>query len=118
MFFAFEDGVAHEWECDASEVGTASEAGNDHIGIFAGHLHLFFGFQADYSLVQSDVAQYGTECILTVGCGSCQLDGLGNGRAQRTLVVGVSGQNIFPARVDMEGEGVTCAPKVCMILRR
>ena len=24
----------------------------------------------------------------------------------------------FPARVDMEGEGVTCAPKVCMMLRR
>lgn len=41
MFFAFEDGVAHKWECDASEVGTAAEAGNDHIGIFAGHLHLF-----------------------------------------------------------------------------
>ena len=82
--------MAHKWECDASEVGTASEAGNDHIGIFTGHFHLFFGFQADYSLVQSDVAQYGTECILTVGCGSCQLDSLGNGRAQRTLVVGVS----------------------------
>ena len=24
----------------------------------------------------------------------------------------------LPARVDMEGEGVTCAPNVCMMLRR
>ena len=24
----------------------------------------------------------------------------------------------FPARVDIEGDGVTCAPNVCMMLRR
>lgn len=81
-FLSFKDGMAHEWECDTAEIGTAAKARDNRVGIFTGHFHLFLGFQSDYSLMQGDVAQYGAECIFTVGSGACQFDSLGNSRTQ------------------------------------
>ena len=52
VFFPVENIVPHEGESNTAEVGTSAKAGNDHIGIFTCHLHLFFGFQADDCLMQ------------------------------------------------------------------
>ena len=44
--------MTHEWEGDAAEVATASETGNDNIGIFSSHFHLLLGFETDNGLVE------------------------------------------------------------------
>lgn len=50
------DVVPHERESDSAEVASSAEAGYDFVGIFAGQLHLFFGFQSDDGLMESYVA--------------------------------------------------------------
>ena len=52
---AIKDVVAHEWEGDTSEVATATEAGDDHVGIFTCHLHLLLSLQSDDALVESNM---------------------------------------------------------------
>ncbi|MPN51620.1 hypothetical protein SDC9_199268 [bioreactor metagenome] len=44
--------VAQERERNPREIGTSSKTTDNNIGIFTGHLHLFFGFQANNRLVQ------------------------------------------------------------------
>lgn len=67
--------VAHERKCNAAKVGAATEACYHHIGIFAGHSHLLFRFQADDGLMQSDVAQYGAESVFAAGSGAGEFHG-------------------------------------------
>ena len=86
---SIEDGVAHEGEGQAAEVGAATETGNDGVGVFAGHFHLLLGFKAYDGLVQRDVAEYGAEGVFAAGGGGGQLDGLTDGGAERAAVVGV-----------------------------
>ena len=81
---ALEDLVAHEWEGNAAEVGTAAEAGNHYIGELTCHLHLLLSLKADDGLVEADVVQHGAEGVFTVRSGGGQLDSLGNGGAERT----------------------------------
>ena len=102
---AVEDGVAHEGEGDAAEIGASAEAGDDHVGVFAGQGHLFFGFEADDGLVQGDVAQDGAEGVFAVGGGAGQFDGFGDGGAQRALVVGVGGEDVFAGAGGHGGRG-------------
>src|SRR5574344_2399400 len=74
--FAIENVMTHERESNAAEVGTAPEAGDDHIRIFAGHLHLFFSLKTDDSLMKGDMTQNRTQCIFTVRCRGSQFDSL------------------------------------------
>ena len=111
--------MAHERETDAAEVGTAAETADDDVWIFTRHFHLFLGFQPDDGLVQGDVAQYATRaCICSSG--SCvPVRWLRRWPYPESPdSSGVLVRMSLPARVDMEGEAVTCAPNVCMMLRR
>ena len=74
--------VAHEGEGNTAEVGTAAEAGNYHVGIFASHLHLLLCLQTDNGLMQAHVVEHGTERVLTVRSGGSQLNSLGDGGAE------------------------------------
>ena len=49
---SFLDLVTHEWEGDATEVATSTEAGNHDVWILACHFHLLLCFEADNSLVE------------------------------------------------------------------
>ena len=44
--------MAHKGEADSSKIGTATKATDNHVGIFACHFHLLFGFQTDHCLVK------------------------------------------------------------------
>ena len=92
---AFLDGVAHEREADTTEVGTATEATDNDVRIFASHLHLLFGFEADNRLVKGNVAQYRAEGIFTVRCGTGQFDSFRNGCTERTLMIRSLGQDVL-----------------------
>ena len=74
--------VAHEREGDAAEVGAAAEAGDHHVGIFAGHGHLFLGFEADDSLVECYVAEHRAEGVFTSGSCGGEFYGFGDGGAE------------------------------------
>lgn len=87
--------VAHEGEGDAAEVGAAAEAGNHHVGIFAGHGHLFLGFEADDGLVESHVAEHRAEGVFTSGSCGGEFHGLGDGGAERALMVGILGEDVL-----------------------
>ena len=122
-FASFLDGVAHEGEADAAEVGAATEASDDDVGVFAGHFHLFFRFKADDGLVQGDVAHDGTERIFAVGGFACQFYGFRDGRAQRALVVGFARQDVLSGagghggrRGDLCAEGLHDAAAVGLLL--
>ena len=93
-FLAVFNCVAHEGEGYAAEVGAAAEACYYDIGVFARHFHLFLGFKAYDGLVERDVAEYGAESVFAVGSGHGELDGFGYGGAERTLVVGVAGEDV------------------------
>ena len=54
--FPIQDSVAHKGEADSSKIGTATKATDNHVGIFACHFHLLFGFQTDNRLMQCDMA--------------------------------------------------------------
>ena len=87
--------MAHEWECDTAEIGTAAKARDNRVGIFTGHFHLFLGFQPDDGLMQGDVAQYRPERVFAIRGRACQFDGFRDGRTQRTLIVRVLGQDVL-----------------------
>ena len=87
--------MTHEGEGDTTEVGTATEAADHDIGIFACHLHLLLSLQADDGLVKTYVIQYGAECVFTVRCGSCQFYCLRDGGAERTRVGWILRQNVL-----------------------
>jgi len=88
---SFENVVAHKREGDAAEVRASAEAGNHYVGVLSRQRHLLFGLEADDGLVECDVAQNGTERIFAVGSFARQLDGLGDCRAERALMVGMGG---------------------------
>ena len=54
--FSIQDSVAHKGETDSSKIGTTTKATDNHVGIFACHFHLLFGFQTDNRLMQCDMA--------------------------------------------------------------
>ena len=95
-FLPFEDIVAHERERDTPEIRPAAEAADHDVGILAGHLHLFLGLEADHRLVQRHMAQDRTQRIFAVRGAHRQLDRLGDGGTQRTLVVRMLGQYLAP----------------------
>ena len=101
----FLDGVAHEGEADAAEVGAAAEASDDDIGVFAGHFHLFFRLEADDGLVQGDVAHDGAERVFAVWCFARQFHGFRDGRAQRALVVRFARQDVLSCTGGHGGRG-------------
>ena len=75
--------MTHEGEGDTAEVGTATEAADHDVGVFACHLHLLLGLQTDDGLMQTDVIQHGTEGVFTVRRGGGELYGLRDGSAER-----------------------------------
>ena len=87
--------MAHEGEGDAAEVAAAAEAGDDHIGIFAGLLHLLLGFKADDGLMDGHVVEHRAQRVLTVRCGSSELHGFRDGRSQRAGMAWVAGDDIL-----------------------
>ena len=92
---SFEDGVAHEWEGDASEVASASEACYHHVGIFARHLHLFLRLKTYDGLMESHMVEHRAERILAVGrCGG-KLYGFGYGCSERAGVVRVACDDVL-----------------------
>ena len=122
-FPAILDVMAHKGIGNAGEVGSAAETGDDDIRILSGQFHLLLGLQADHGLVQADVVQHRSQCILAVGRGDGQLDGLGDGAAQRALVVRVDGQQVFAGPRGHGGrsgngrpEGLHDAPAVRFLL--
>ena len=76
--------VTHEGEGDTTEVGTTAEAADHDIRIFASHLHLLFGLQADDGLVETYVVQHGAERVFTVRCSGGELYSLRDSCTQRT----------------------------------
>ena len=89
------EGVAHERECQTAKVTAAAEATDNHVGIFARHLHLLLCLQTDDALVQGHMVQHRTEGVAAVGGVHGQLHSLADGGAQRTLVVGILGEDIL-----------------------
>ena len=85
--------VAQEGEGDAREVRTATEAGDNHIGIFSGHFHLLFGFESDDRLMQHHMVEHTAQRIFAVGRLHGQFHGFGDGGSQTALVVGVLGED-------------------------
>ena len=57
---------AQEWEGQPREVRAATGAGDDHVGILAGHTHLLDGLLADDRLVQQHVVEHRPEAVLGV----------------------------------------------------
>ena len=94
--------MTHEGEGDTAKVGASSEAGDDRIGIFAGHLHLFLGLQTDDGLMQCHVVEHTSQRVLAVGRGGGEFYGLGDGCAQRAGMRGVGGDDVF-ARTGRHG---------------
>ena len=120
---AVPDVVAHERIGDAGEIGAAAEAGDDDVRIFARQGHLLLGFQADDRLVEADMVQHGAEGVFAVRGAHRQLDGLGNGAAERALVVGVDGQDVLSGpgghgrgRGDRRPEGLHDAAAVGLLV--
>ena len=74
--------VTHEGERNAAEVGTATEAADDNVGVFACHLHLLLSLETDNGLMESDVVEHGSEGVFAVGRSGCQLNGLADGGAE------------------------------------
>ncbi len=87
--------MSHKGESESAEVTAATEAGNDGVGLFTGHLHLFLGLQTDDGLMQRDMVHHGAERIFAARRGSSQFDGLGDSRAERARMVRLTGDDIF-----------------------
>ena len=92
---AIEDVMAHEGECDATEVAAATEAGYDNIRVFTGFLHLLLCLETDDRLMDSHVVEHRTECVLTVRCRGGELYCLTDGSAERTGMARVTGDDVL-----------------------
>lgn len=79
----------------SAEIRTSSEAGNDHVRLLSGELHLFFGLETDDGLMQADMIEHGTEGIFAIRGSSGQFDGLGDGTAQRTAVIRINREDVL-----------------------
>ena len=87
--------VAHKWERNARKIAATAKAPNHHIGIFASHFHLLLRLQANHGLVESHMVEHRSKHILAVGRGARQFHSLRNGGAERTLIVGIVGNNVL-----------------------
>ena len=87
------DVLAHEREGDAGEVGAATDARHDEVGIGAGQLHLLEGFLADDRLVEHDVVEHRAERVVRVVALSGDFDRLADGDAQAARGIGIGGQD-------------------------
>ena len=87
--------VTHKGEGDAAKVGSATEAANHHIRIFASHCHLLLSLETDDGLMQTDVVEHRAKGIFTVRCCGGQLNSLGDGSTERSAMGWVLGQNIL-----------------------
>ena len=117
------DFMAHERERDTAEIAATAETGDNHVGIFPGHLHLLLGLQTDNRLMESHMVQHRTQTVFTVGGGAGQLHGFGNSRPQRPLIIWMGSQNIFSGAGGHRGggghlspEGLHDAPAVGLLL--
>ena len=81
--------LSREGKRDSGEVGSASGAPDDHVGVFPGQLHLLQGFQADHRLVQADVVEHASQRVAGSGVRHGVLDRLGDRDAQGSGGVGV-----------------------------
>ena len=77
----------------SGKVRSAAGAGEDHVGLVVGQRHLLDGLEADDGLMQHDVVQYAAQRVLGVRVRGGDLDGLGDGDAQRAVGVGMLGQD-------------------------
>ena len=92
---AVEDIMTHEGESDTTEVAATTETSNHCVGIFTCHGHLLLGFKTDDGLVQTHVVEHRAKGVFTVRRGGCQLYCFGDGGTQRTLVIGVVGDDVL-----------------------
>jgi hypothetical protein len=77
----------------AGKVRSAAGAGDNHIGVVAGHGHLLDGFEADDGLMQQHVIEHASQSVLGVGVLGGHFDGFRDGDAERTAGVGMLRQN-------------------------
>ena len=84
---------AQERKHDAGEIGTATSAADDHVGIVVGHLHLRHGFLPDHCLMEQHVVQYAAERVLGVVALRGDLDRLGDRDAQTPRMIGALREN-------------------------
>src|SRR2546427_607014 len=59
-----------------AEIGTASQARHEDIGVLAQDLELALRFEADHGLMEEDVAQYGAEAVDRLLVSTCVLEAL------------------------------------------
>ena len=88
------EGPAQPREGQAGEVRAAAGAADDHLRLLAGHLHLEDRLLADDRLMQEHEVEDRSQRVLRPGVGDRVLDGLADGDAQRTRVVGRLGQHL------------------------
>ena len=88
--------VGQEREGDAAEVGAAAAGRENHVGVLANFGQLLLRFQADDGLMQQHVVKHGSQCVIRVGAAGRLFHRLGDGQAERALIVRVLGQRIAP----------------------
>ena len=80
--------LAEEGEGQAAEVRSATGASHDDVGCgLAGLGQLEEGLLADDGLVQQDVVEDAAQCVADFGVLGRDLDGLGDGDAERARVL-------------------------------
>ena len=87
--------MLHEREGDSGEIAAAAEAADHDVGVFACHLHLLFSLEAYYGLVQAHMVENRAQHVFATRGLGCEFHGLGDGRTERALVVGLFGYNVF-----------------------
>ena len=68
-------------------------ATDDHIGVIAGDLELFFGFEADNRLMHADMVEYAAQSIAGILMGCSVFNRLTDSNTQRALIVRVVFKN-------------------------
>ena len=78
---------------DAAKVGSSADTGDDNIGIFTGHLHLFLAFLTDNCLVHQDMVENAAQRVMRILARGGIFDGFTDGQSQAAWAVGVCGQS-------------------------
>ena len=87
------------------EVGATAAAGDDHVRVVAGDLHLLPGLLADHGLMQADVVEHAPQGVVGVAMGGGVLHRLGDGHSQRARAFRVVGQDGAPRIGEFRGGG-------------
>ena len=85
--------VGDEREGQSGEVGAAAAAGDHHVRIIPGDLHLGLGLLADHGLVQTDMIQHAAEGIVGVGMAGGIFNRLRDGDSQAAEAIRIMGQD-------------------------